>query len=258
MSFILDALKKLEREKQARDPGVVMVAPVPWGERDRRRRGPGLAVAGAVLAFVVAGSFLWLWSGADPSAARSGDEGPAATPSADGEETAAVAPEPAGRAASETTQTTPTIPGSRTAGPAAAGPAPPPPRDLPPPEDTTPPQALEAPPVFDEAIPAEAGGMASAVSEQPDVMTSEQAAPEDPVDMTEPEAPAVETQPAAGSSRVPEYRLTAISSRDGHPIALLNDRLVREGDSFDGITIIQIGETSVEIEVNGKRRHISF
>ena len=258
MSFILDALKKLEREKQARDPGVVMVAPVPWGERDRRRRGPGLAVAGAVLALVFGGSFLWLRSGADPPAAQSGDEGPAATPSATGEETVVVAPEPAGRAASETTPTTPTIPGTRTAGPATAGPAPPPPRDLPRPEDTTPPLAPEAPPVFDEAAPAEAAGMASAVSERPDVMTTEQAAPEVPVEMTEPETLAEETEPATTSSPVPEYRLTAISSRDGHPIALLNDRLVREGDRFGDILILEIGETSVEIEVRGKRKTISF
>jgi hypothetical protein len=65
-------------------------------------------------------------------------------------------------------------------------------------------------------------------------------------------------EPATTPPHEPEYRLTAISSRDGRPIALLNDRLVREGDSFDGITVVAIGETSIEIEVDGQRRTIGF
>jgi hypothetical protein len=46
--------------------------------------------------------------------------------------------------------------------------------------------------------------------------------------------------------------------QDGQPVAVLNDRLVREGDRFDGITIVAIGDTSVEIEVNGQRELITF
>jgi hypothetical protein len=56
----------------------------------------------------------------------------------------------------------------------------------------------------------------------------------------------------------PEIRLNAISVRDGRPIALINDRLVREGDSFDGIRILRIGEAEVEVEVRGQRRVIRF
>jgi hypothetical protein len=56
----------------------------------------------------------------------------------------------------------------------------------------------------------------------------------------------------------PEFRLTAISTRDGEPIALLNDRLVREGDSFEGVRVIRIGVADVEIEVDGERRTIGF
>jgi hypothetical protein len=41
-------------------------------------------------------------------------------------------------------------------------------------------------------------------------------------------------------------------------VAILNDRLVREGDSFDGIRVIRIGEAEVEIEVHGERRLIRF
>jgi CRP-like cAMP-binding protein len=38
----------------------------------------------------------------------------------------------------------------------------------------------------------------------------------------------------------------------------LNDRLVREGDMFDGVRIVRIGEAEVEIEVEGRRSVVSF
>ncbi len=53
-------------------------------------------------------------------------------------------------------------------------------------------------------------------------------------------------------------RLNAITQQDGQPVAVLNDRVVREGDVFDGIHVIRIGEAEVEVEVNGKRRVIRF
>jgi hypothetical protein len=52
--------------------------------------------------------------------------------------------------------------------------------------------------------------------------------------------------------------LQAISQRDGQPVALLSDRLVREGDSFDGIRVLRIGDEEVEVEVDGERRVIRF
>jgi hypothetical protein len=54
------------------------------------------------------------------------------------------------------------------------------------------------------------------------------------------------------------FLLTAISQQDGQPVAVLNDRLVREGDSFDGVRVLRIGEGEVEIEVDGQRRVVSF
>jgi hypothetical protein len=60
--------------------------------------------------------------------------------------------------------------------------------------------------------------------------------------------------PAAAS----EFRLNAITVQDGHPVAVLNDRIVREGDSFEGVRILRIGEAEVEIEVRGERRVIRF
>jgi CRP-like cAMP-binding protein len=55
-----------------------------------------------------------------------------------------------------------------------------------------------------------------------------------------------------------ELRLNAISQQDGRPVAILNDRLVREGDIFDGIRVVRIGEAEVEVEVDGKRRIVRF
>jgi hypothetical protein len=59
--------------------------------------------------------------------------------------------------------------------------------------------------------------------------------------------------PAAGT-----LRLNAISQRDGRPVALINDRLLFEGDSFDGVKVLRIGEAEVELEVHGKRRVLRF
>ena len=41
-------------------------------------------------------------------------------------------------------------------------------------------------------------------------------------------------------------------------MALINERLVFEGDSFDGIRVIRIGEAEVEVEVKGERRVLRF
>jgi hypothetical protein len=88
-------------------------------------------------------------------------------------------------------------------------------------------------------------------------------------------APAAQSNPAAASAAKPapepaqpaavpsrpesdEPRLTAISQRDGKPVALINDRLLFEGDSVDGIRVIRIGEAEVEIEVKGQRRILRF
>jgi len=46
-----------------------------------------------------------------------------------------------------------------------------------------------------------------------------------------------------------DVRLTAISQKDGRPVVLINDRLMFEGDSFDGVKVLRIGEAEVEVEV---------
>jgi hypothetical protein len=80
-------------------------------------------------------------------------------------------------------------------------------------------------------------------------------------------APATAAPPAAPAPALPlpsppeagaEFRLNAITVQDGHPVAVLNDRIVREGDSFEGVRVLRIGETEVEIEVRGEHRVIRF
>jgi hypothetical protein len=76
------------------------------------------------------------------------------------------------------------------------------------------------------------------------------------VPATEPKAPS--PAPPADEEAAPELRLNAISTQDGRPVAILNDRLVREGDAFDGIRVLRIGEAEVEVEVNGRRVVVRF
>jgi hypothetical protein len=71
--------------------------------------------------------------------------------------------------------------------------------------------------------------------------------------------PAAPVRPAPSPAQAAsEFRLNAITVQDGHPVAVLNDRIVREGDSFEGVRVLRIGETEVEIEVKGERRVIRF
>jgi hypothetical protein len=185
VSLILDALKKVEREKEAHEPNVLVVGSVPWGTRARSRRPLVVALLGTALVALAAFA-LWPRERAarpvTPPSTLASSPAPAPTPG-----TASVRP--------------PTTPAT------AAVVPPPEPRRLSVPEDE--PAAAEAPP----------------------------------------SAPA----PAADA-----LRLTAISQRDGRPVALVNDRLVFEGDSFDGVKILRIGEAEVEIEVRGQRRVLRF
>jgi hypothetical protein len=204
VSLILDALKKLERDKDAREPGVLVVGSVPWGARTRSRRPLVLALAGIGLVALLAFA---LWP--RDRAARPTPGPPPSTPFAS-------------PASARTPPTTPT-PRSATSSPTSA--VPPEARRLSVPSSSG--AAAEAPPA----------GLDRAQDDTP----------------TSPPPPA-----AAGGSGTAELRLNAISQRDGRPLALINDRLVFEGDSFDGVKIVRIGESEVEVEVRGKRRVLRF
>jgi hypothetical protein len=54
--------------------------------------------------------------------------------------------------------------------------------------------------------------------------------------------------------------LQAVTEQDGVPVALINDRLMRVGDAFEGVKVLSItaGAVEVQIEVTGERRTLTF
>ncbi len=183
MSLILEALKKLDREKKAPDRGFLVVGAVPWPAPRPRGWTPLLFV---VAAGAAAGSALWLaWR------ARGHDEAPTHV----------------------VTSTTMAVAAPRAA--PAPGVAPP---------STSPPLLESRPPAPRTRPPAERPAA----------------------------APAPGVEPGSG------LLLQAIAERDGKPIAVLNSRVVHEGDRFDGVTVVRIGTDEVEIEVRGRRRILRF
>jgi hypothetical protein len=193
VSLILDALKKLEREKEAREPNVLVVGSVPWGARARSRL--PLAAALAAIGLVVLVTFV-LWPRARPA--------DTATPSAP---------------ASSSMPALDAIPPT-------ASPAPPArPADL-------------APPERRPSVPGPGPRAEAPLSEADE---------------------GAQTSPdSSRTSTTEDLRLNAISQRDGRPVALINDRLVFEGDSFDGVEVLRIGESEVEVEVRGRKRILRF
>jgi hypothetical protein len=181
VSLILEALKKLEREKGVPERGFLVLAHLPWARSGKA----GARLAGlAALALILAGAGFLAWR-SRPAPPRAVAPAPAPTPAAPGAGVPALPAPTVG------------LPSSTAALPAPASAAPP-------------------------AAPAPALPLPSP-----------------------PEATA-------------EFRLNAITVQDGHPVAVLNDRIVREGDSFEGVRVLRIGETEVEIEVRGERRVIRF
>lgn len=60
--------------------------------------------------------------------------------------------------------------------------------------------------------------------------------------------------PAVGSPR--GLVLQAISERDSHPIAVISDQLVKEGDLIGKARVIKIGADTVEVLLEGGRREV--
>jgi hypothetical protein len=219
VSLILEALKKLDREKQFPDRGVVIVGPSAWPsprEGLSSLRGTGLVLA--ALAVGAAAGAMWLLRG--PRVA-----------------------EPPARAAPPS-EARPTLAASIPAKPESYRPV-----------TSAPPRAAARP----KARPATAAGTDVA----PGTEGAEPAPSEGAAGDTEaPEAPAVAEPPparaAARRSGAPDFELQAISAQNGQPVAMLNDRLVHEGDTFDDVKVLRIGADEVEIEVSGHRRIVKF
>lgn len=192
MSLILEALRKLDREKQTPERGFLVMAPAVWPSRDEgRRRWAWTAVA--IAALVVLAS---AWAGRTPGTRAS--EPPVPMPKAAVPAALVAAP-------------LPSLPGTAAPAPPVAAPA-----DPEPSASVAPPPAATA---TAATLPATPRGL-----------------------------------PAAAPALV----LQAISERDGRPVALINDRLLREGDEIDGARLVKIDAASVELEYQGRRMALHF
>jgi len=189
VSLILDALKKLERDKGAREPNVLVVGSVPWGTRARSRLPLAAAAIAAVLVALVAFA---LW------------------------------------------------PRNRTPRPATAAPSP---------GTSSPAPAAAAgrPAVAPHTTAAPGGAPFTAPEPRRPSLPSARS-----------DTPSARPAEATETPGTEELRLNAISRRDGRPVALINDRLLFEGDGFDGVKVLRIGETEVEVEVRGVKRVLRF
>ncbi len=196
MSLILEALRKLEAEKQAPERGFLVVAAPSWPDSGKRTW-PWLVAAALLLGGLAIGGALWL---------RPRD--------------VARLPEPR------------PVPAAVLATAPAAAPV----------AAVTPPAASPEP--LRERAPAPARG------EEVRVVA--------PVTIPGPRGIASAPSSPATAPSPPALVLEAISERDGRPIALVSDHLVREGDAFDGVTIVRIGEAEVEVEWRGQRRILHF
>ncbi|MCM2256538.1 MAG: hypothetical protein NDJ94_12800 [Vicinamibacteria bacterium] len=225
MSLILEALRKLEREKQAADrPGFVVLPAASWGEGRSRA---GLLFGLVLLCAVFTALGIGLYMGALRTA-RVREQVAQPTPAAP---QAPIDPLPAPSAA-------PATPGPAT----AATPT----RPVPP--------YVEQPTT---AAPAVAAPTSPAVSPT----TSAVVEPELVADAAEGEplaAPVTAATPAAPRRTGPSLVLTAIGARDGRAVAVIDDRLVHEGDEYDGWRVIAIGTDSVLVQYRGERRTLRF
>jgi hypothetical protein len=199
VSLILEALRKLEKEKATADRGFVVLGSATW-PAPVARRWPVVAAGAAVV--LAAGAAWWMFQGERveaPAAPAVAERQPAPA-------TATLAPAPA----------------ATTLAPAVAP-------DV-------------APPVV--AAP------------RPRPMTpADAAAP----DLAPPATVALAPAPPAGATTAERrLQLQAITARDGRPIALVNDRLMGEGEEFEGIRIVAIRADEVEVEVDGRRRVLKF
>lgn len=190
MSLVLEALKKLDREKGRDERGFVVMAAAPWPTRAARRW-----PAWAALGVATAGAMVAVWS------VRTR---PAAPP-----------PPPASAAVA--------------AAPVVARPDPAPVVETP------------APPT-------------------PVTKVATTPAPSAPVRRERVDAsPLAEPTPATPATPPPPaFVLQAISERNGQPIAIINDHLVRVGDEVDGMRVIAIRLDEVDVEVRGRRTTLRF
>ncbi len=243
MSFILDALKKLERQKQKEEPSQSGDQPVMVGGRRWGDKRAGIAfgwgsVIVAVAALVVAG--LALYRSLTPSSATSNDALPPA---------AALSPpeSPVPDTSATGTQSKDVIEPEVENPPAA-------------PRKTSPP----ASPVQDEkkddpADPQDMKGLEESESDEvetaPPVRLTGNAKAERATEKVKEETDAPTSEIPEG---LPELILQGTSIVDGKAIAVVNYQRLFEGDTIEGATVVKIADRSVELEYEGKKFTLTF
>ncbi len=235
MSFILDALRKVEDEKRS-GPGSQSTEPSIGGAGGLGRRRQTLfmgavALASAAVTAVLLSLFM---SGGEPVTKDS--NGLNETPSepaaaADGDDELKLLPplpepEPPPQPEPETIVEAP-----------ASAPA-----------------ALAEPP-FAEALPEPEPERERAAPIR--VVGRERTAKVDfapPFDADEVEEPPdPETEAVESDVTIPSLVLQGTSVIDGNPVAVISDQRVFEGDLIEGARVLRIGEREVELELEGKR-----
>jgi hypothetical protein len=232
MSFILDALKKLERQKQkdrdaSGEDAIIMEGGRRWGETRRRLTVGWGGITLAVAALIVATIALY----------QSGSvEAPAPT---DSEPVELSTQAETGEVDSPPHASPPTAVGGELGS-----------------EDRTPDRVL-VPPEQAQTAPLE-----ETEPEESEPSPDEEIETAPPVrlvgsgtrDSTRPEP----GEPSEGVSReipegLPELVLQGTSVVDGKPIAVINYQRLFEGDVIEGARIVEIGDRVVELEFQGKR-----
>jgi hypothetical protein len=234
MSFILDALKKLERQKQKESGAsgadeTVMEGGRRWGETRRRVFAGWGGVTLALAALIVAVLALYQSrSGDAPALTESEPAGPSPRPEAAEEESLPSTSPPAeGRDASDSEKVN---------------------NDRPTASQNMQEAVLEAP---EEAEPEDAGSVPEEeIESAPPVRLVGSSAGE----LTRPE-PISEDEDVSDEipEGLPELVLQGTSVVGGRPIAVINYRRLFEGDLIEGARITKIADRIVELEYEGKR-----
>jgi hypothetical protein len=233
MSFILDALRKLEQERHQGAVSGVSSAPAAVGRRRSWAGTIGTMAAIAVASGFVTAVVLRMTAPAQPpEIAETGSEVEAASSSPErGPLAERVAAEPERHFVEPHSRRAEPPPVAReTAPPGATG------------DDTI--SAEPAPSSSKEAKEAMPPNIRLVGRDSPvRVATS---ASEPPLAAVEPE------------ESFPRLILQGTSVLDGEPVAVISDRRVFEGDHIEGALVIRIGERVVELEFEGRRFTISL
>jgi hypothetical protein len=222
--LILEALRKLEREKRTPERSLVVTGASAWARPEGH---PTRRLAGGIAGVMALGVAFFLWRGTTAHA-------PAPPQAASSSPSSAVTTTPAATAQAFGAPLGAQVPGG--------------PRSVAMPIPVTPRPSTRA--------AAADGGRSADPGDEP---ARAEASLDSPTPSPVPPAGAETDSPAVQPAPTPgDVVLQAITERDGQPIAIVNGRLVRAGDAFDGIRILRIGTAEIEVEVRGERRIISF